>query len=465
MICYIRNLEKLEQIFATFSNLAWGTPLVILLTGGGLFFLLYSRGTPIRHIGHAINVLLGKYDKPDEIGQLNHYQALSTAMAATVGMGNISGVAIAISMGGPGAVFWMWMSAIVGISTKYFTCTLAVLYRGKDSKGEIQGGPMYVIREGLGRKWMPLAAFFSIAAMIGVSPIFQANQLTQIISDVMVKPVYPGFSDFNINLVIGIVLSILVSIVILGGVKRIGSVAGKLVPLMVLIYLFSVLYIVFSDTSAAINGLKLIVSDAFTGNALTGGAVGSIILIGVRRAAFSNEAGIGTAPMAHGAAKTNEAVREGLVAMLGPIIDTLIVCTLTALVIIVSGVWKISDLDGISMTAKAFEQSIPGVGKYLLVICVSIFSITTMFAFPYYGAKAFAFLFGADKKKIYNYFYIILIVVGSVSTLTAVINLIDGMFAMMAIPTMISALILSPKVIKETKSYFFRHKNGEFNSK
>ena len=438
----------------------WGTPILVLLLGGGLYLLFISRLAPIRYIGHAIQILSGKYDNPDESGQLHHFQALSTALAGTVGMGNVSGVAIAISMGGPGAIFWMWVSALIGVSTKFFTCSLAVMYRGKDSAGEIQGGPMYFITEGLGKKWKPLAMFFAIMAMFGVLPLFQANQLTQAISDVILKSngIQTGFVT---NFIIGIFFAIITALVILGGVKRIGNVTARLVPLMVVVYIISVLYIIFNNVNEIIPSLQLIFSDAFTGNAVLGGSVGAIIITGVRRAAFSNEAGIGTAPMAHGAAKTNEPIREGLVAMLGPIIDTIIVCSMTALAIIITGVWKHSNADGITLTAEAFDKAIP-FGSYLLTISVSFFALSTMFAFPYYGTKCLNFLIGVKYPNLYNYFVVILIVVGAVAQFQVVVSFIDIAFALMAFPTMISTLLLSRKVSAAAKDYFYRYKHNQF---
>ncbi len=322
------------------------------------------------------------------------------------------------------------------------------MYRGKDSKGELQGGPMYVIEQGLGKRWKPLAVFFSIAGLIGVSPIFQANQLTKIITDVMIED-----AGITSSLVIGIFISILVGIVIFGGIKRIGKVAGKLVPVMVLLYAVAVITILITYHENIPETFALIISDAFTGKAVLGGALGTIILIGAKRAAFSNEAGIGTAPMAHGAAQTNEPIREGLVAMLGPIIDTIIVCSMTAFTIIVTGVWQTSEANGVTLTLHAFEMGIPYVGKYILIICVAIFSLTTLFAFPYYGSKCLSYLIGAERKHWYNYFFLIAIVLGSVSSLGVIVNLIDSMYALMAFPTMIAALILAPKVKKAAKEY------------
>lgn len=447
----------MSDILAKFSELAWGTPLLILLVGGGLFFLFYSEFLPFRFIGHAIQIIRGKYDNPNEPGQLSHYQALSTALAATVGMGNISGVAVAIAMGGPGAIFWMWVSAILGVTTKFFTCSLAVMYRGKDSLGETQGGPMYYITKGLGKNWKPLAIFFSITGMIGVSPIFQANQLAQIVAENIEQTTSPSITTL---IIIGILISVFIATVVFGGIKRIGKVTAKLVPSMVVLYFVSVLYILAMHFEKLPESIALIFSDAFTGNAVLGGALGTIIITGIKRAAFSNEAGIGTAPMAHGAAKTSEPIREGLVAMLGPIIDTIIVCTLTALAIIVTGVWEQSDLNGISLTALAFKSSIPYVGQLILMVCVVVFALSTMLSFPYYGAKCFSFIFGAQYKNIYYGLYIAAAILGSVVSLNAIINLIDGMYALMAIPTMLSTILLAPKVKKEMKRYFTNYKQA-----
>jgi len=420
--------------------------------------VIYTRFSPYKYFRHAINVLLGKYDDPDEIGEINHYEALSTHLAATVGMGNISGVAIAIVTGGPGAIFWMWISALVGVATKFFTCSLAIMYRGKDSAGAVQGGPMYVIVEGLGKKWKPLAILFCVTGMIGVLPIFQANQLTQAFRDVILIPngVQVGFAS---DLITGIIITVIVSIVILGGLHRIATVAGKLVPIMVILYFITVLFIVILNIEVVPSSFALIFEDAFTGKAVAGGVVGSVILIGAKRAAFSNEAGIGTAPMAHGAAKTNEPIREGLVAMLGPVIDTLIVCTLTALAILITGVWQTSEGDGVTVTLTAFDSAIPVFGKYVLIACILIFATTSLFSLSYYGSKCWSFVFGASTTRYYEYFYVISIIVGAVSSLTAIISLIDGMYALMAIPTMTSAILLSPKVLKESKAYFGRLKN------
>jgi AGCS family alanine or glycine:cation symporter len=445
-------LEKLASEFASFM---WGYPLLILMMGGGVFFTVYSRFTPFRFFRHGVKILLGQYDNPQDPGDLTHFQALSTALASTVGMGNISGVAVAISMGGPGALFWMWISAFVGMSTKFFTCTLSIMFRGKDDRGDVQGGPMYVIETALGRKFKALAILFSTAGLIGCLPLFQANQLTQIIRDeIWMKNGWFTDAVLTGNLMVGIPVAVLVAFVIFGGIKRIGYVASRLVPLMVSLYLLAGIFIVITNLAHIPDLLALIFSDAFSGKAAAGGVIGSVIITGVRRASFSNEAGLGTEAMAHGAAKTREPVREGLVAMLGPFIDTIVVCSITGIVILLSGLWQGDETSGVTLTTMAFSQELGSMGKLLLLICVFIFSLTTMFGQSYYGSKCTGYLFGTRWQQKYNLFYVIAVIFGAVVSLNVVINIIDGVYALMAIPTMVSALLLSPQVMNEAKRYF-----------
>ena len=422
--------------------------------------MIHSGFVPFLKMGHAISLLSGKYDDKLAPGQISSSQALSSAIAATVGLGNISGVAIAINMGGPGALFWMWVAAFVGMATKYYTCSLAIMYRGKDSAGEIQGGPMYFIEEGMGKKWKFLSIIFCVAGVIGLLAIFQANQLTAVLQAVLIQPETLEETVRN-RWIIGFGMMGLTAVVILGGIQRIALVASKIVPFMVGIYMVTVLIIVFQYLGQVPEMLKLIVVDAFTGNAVMGGAVGSVIVMGARRAAFSNEAGIGTAPMVHGASKNREPIREGLIAMLGPFVDTIVVCTLTALVILLTGVWINSENDGVKLTLEAFEMGIPIYGKYLLMISVLVFALSTMFTYSYYGHKCTNYLFGADKAHYYNYFYLATIVVGAVASLEVVVSLVDGMYAVMAFPNMIAALYLSPKVRAASKDYFARMKAGK----
>jgi alanine or glycine:cation symporter, AGCS family len=460
----------MSEFISQLATNVW-TPVLFLLILGGLFFLLYSRFIPYKYIGHSIDILRGKYDNPDDPGQLNAYEALSTALASTVGMGNIAGVAAAISIGGPGALFWMWVTALVGMSTNFFTSTLSVMYKGKDSAGEIQGGPMYVIREALGKSWMPLAVLFCLCASIGCLPIFQANQLTQIIIDVGItdkdmKAASFTIGNFEINsakFIIGSVLMIISGVVIIGGIQRIGSWAGKMVPLMIIIYFFSVLAIIVLNIDRVPEYLWMIFADAFAaenyrGEPLLGGVVGGLIVAGVRRASFSNEAGIGTAPMALGASRSKEPIREGLVSMLSPAIDTLVVCSLTALAILVTDVWKTSGASGVTLTVTAFENSLGQTGKILLLISAFFFAITSLFSYSYYGNKAVSFLWGVKSGRYYDYFYLTTIIFGAILSMTDIMNIIDIAYALMAVPTMVSGIVLSPIVMKEAKRYFERLK-------
>ncbi len=448
-------MSLIEASLITFGDLAWGPWLPILLLGGGIYFIYLSRFLPFRYLFHSLALLTGKYDTQGP-GEITHFQALSSALAGTIGMGNIAGVAIAITVGGPGAVFWMWVTAILGIATKFFTCTLSIMFRGEDSKGDIQGGPMYVITEGLGKKYRWLAVFFCVAGVVGCLPMFQTNQLVQAIRElIFLEQSWIRQDQVTLfNFITGIILATIVATVILGGLSRIAKVVSRLVPAMALLYVGVAFYILLMNWTEVPHYLLLIVTDAFTGMAAAGGAIGTVIATGVRRGAFSNEAGIGTEVMAHGAAKTREPVREGLVAMLGPIIDTLIICTMTALLILVTGAWEVTGTSGVTITSIAFETALPGYGSFLLIMCIFFFSITTIFSYSYYGSKCLGFLIGAERKHYYNYLTILMIVVASMLSLDSIVGLVDGAFALMAIPTMISTIILAPKVMSAARIYF-----------
>ena len=446
--------EIFDSAMAAIAEALWAMPLVILLLGGGIFFIILSRFKPFLYLKHAIHVLAGKYDNADDPGQITHFEALSSALASTVGMGNIAGVAVAIHTGGPGAIFWMWLTAIIGMATKFFTCTLALMYRGKDDSGEIQGGVMYFIQEGLGVKFRPLSIMFSISGMFGCLVFFQANQLSQVIRDYFYLP--NGFFAADIetgNIVTGFMIGTLVGIVIFGGIQRIARIASKLVPGMVGLYLLAAFIILFQNITQIPHVFSMILSDAFTGNAMMGGSLGSMIIIGVRRGLFSNEAGSGTETMAHGAAKTTEPVREGLVAMLGPFIDTLIVCSITALVILLSGVYT-ENFNGVTLTMKAFESELGIFGYIILMTSVLTFSLSTMFGYSYYGRKCVSFIFGTKWKSTYNWFYIGMIMVGATTSIDIAINFVDSSFALMVIPTMVGTILLAPKVMVEADRYF-----------
>ena len=449
-------MDIINNFFAELSNFLWGNfGVANLVIGGGVFFLIYSKLTPFRYFKHAFEILLGKHDDPDDEGQISHFQALSTALSSTVGIGNIAGVAVAISLGGPGALFWMWISAIVGMATKFFTCSLGIMYRGYDSDNVLQGGPMYVIEQGMGKNFKFLSYWFSIAGLVGCLSLLQANQLTQIMSDYVVKS-FDIEQSFNLNLIIGIIIAILVSSVIFGGLSRIAEVASKIVPFMVMVYLLSGLFIVLSNVSSIPAIFSNIFTSAFNGSSVAGGFAGTAIVIsqGFRRAAFSNEAGMGTEVMAIGASKNNQPIKSGLVAMIGPLIDTIIVCTITGLVILLSSEWIEGKYSGVSLTQKSFSNYLGLAGDYILIFSVATFTLSTMFGYSYYGCKCASYLFGANSKFYYRIFYVLTLVVGSVLSLDLAVNIVDAMFALMAFPTMISALYLAPNIKKEANKYF-----------
>jgi len=443
-------VQTLDRFFEITVGYAWGMPLVVLLIGSGAFFCLYLRLRPLLHFGHATAVTLGKYDSPDDPGHISQFQALSTALAATIGVGNIGGVAIAVTQGGAGAVFWMWVAAVVGMGTKFFSCTLSQLYRAPDEKGVLQGGTMYTIELGLGRRFRPLAVMFCSFGMIGCLPMFQSNQVAELLdSQFSVDPLWTGLGCVT-----------LVALVAFGGVERIGAVTGRFVPAMCLLYLGMALCILFVRSEVAVEVFSRIVREAFTGSTAAGGAVGvgfqQAMMIGVRRAAFSNEAGLGTAPLAHGAAKTNEPVREGLVAMLGPFIDTIVVCSLTAFVILSSGMETVGNITGVSLTADAVQGALGTPGRVLLVVIVMLFAVSTMVSYSYYGKRCFSYLFGAEHAGWYTWFYLFGLFVGAIFTAGLVINLIDTALALMAIPNLIATLLLAPKVKEAALDYFAR---------
>ena len=446
-------MEALNKFISSLLPLT-DAPMFVLLICGGLFLVLYSRFMPYRFFGHAIAITAGKYDGDKAKGDVSSFQALSAAVAATVGLGNISGVAIAIHDGGPGVVFWIWMTALLGMCIKFYSGSLAVMFRGEDSEGKMQGGPMYYIIHGLGPKFKPLAVFFSIFGLFGFLGVFTANQFTETFISVVnpVESIYET-STFNWQLGIGFVLAIVSAVVIFGGLTKIAKVASAIVPFMVLLYLVAVIVVVFMNFSAAGNALKLIMVEAWNFETAFTGSFWGLIIIGVRRAMFSNEAGLGSAPMYHGQSKTDNPIKEGLVAMLGPFIDTIVVCTLTAIVILVSDAY-LEDQSGILMTLTAFKRTLFGMGDELLMLIVSAFAFSTLFTYSYYGVKSLSFLTNAKIGKLYNVYFVIMIVFAAVASLELVKNLIDLSYALMVIPNMIAVLLLSPKVNKAAKEYF-----------
>jgi AGCS family alanine or glycine:cation symporter len=447
---YNQAMEKVNNMEILINDLAvfiwtWNVP---FLVGSGVFFLIYSKLTPFKYIIHAFELLRGKHTQQEDIGEVTHFQALTTALSGTIGLGNIAGVAIAIQLAGPGAIFWMWLTAIVGIATKFFTCTLSVMYRDIDKDGTVHGGPMYVIKNALPSSMMPLAYFFAAAGLIGALPGFQSNQLVQIVGDL------PMFQFDNFNLIAGIVLATVTGAIILGGLVRIAKVSEWLVPSMSILYFGTVMIALMLNFEDIIPAFQIIIEDAFTGSAVAGGSVIAVIIMGVRRGAYSNEAGIGTESLVHGSAKTSNPVKQGLVAMLGPIFDTLIMCTSTALLIIISGVWVSSDSTGVTLTAEAFSELLGPFGYAVLFICVVSFGISTIFTYSFYGSACSRFLFGEKGVKIYQWVIIFFVIVFAVIPIEMAINIIDISFALMAIPTLISSLWLAPRVIEKAKDYF-----------
>jgi AGCS family alanine or glycine:cation symporter len=439
------------------------------LIGGGLFLLISSGFVSLRRLPAALKELRRKSDAKN--GQISSVQALASVVAATIGMGNIAGVAIALVMGGPGAIFWMWVSAIVGMSTKYHEGVLAIMYKGKDDQGRPQGGPMHIIERGLGSKWKPLAKFFAVAGMFGTMCIMNANQLTEAFMATFTTPEGIAHSSLlsgvgqllnldnvlSFRLLFGIAIAVIVAAVILGGIKRIAKVASWLVPFMVGIYFLMVLYIIVTHIEQVPGVFASIFREAFNIKAGLGALVG-IAIIGARRAALVNDAGIGTASIMHGASRNNQPVREGLIAMLGPSIDSGLVCTLTALAILLCGNIDVEGVKGLEVASKAFANAIPA-GEYLLMFVVTCFALSSMFSYSFYGTTCASYLFGSKRGKYYVFVFLASLIIFAVVPLEAAVGACDLFYALMAFPTMFSVLMLSKKVRLATKEYFSNKDN------
>ena len=448
----IEFFDALSRGLTSLSDFICGYPFFLLLIGGGLILFFYSGAVSIRHLGASMKALRHKSEISGE-GQISSFQALMSAIASTVGMGNIAGVAIAITVGGPGAIFWMWVSALVGMATKFFEGALAIMYKGHDSAGQPQGGTMYIILNGLGKKWRFWAYFFAVFGLIGTLCVMQANQLVESITTVFTTPA--GIENtLMLRFIMGVVISLIVGVVIIGGIQRISVISEKIVPVMVGCYMLLVLVIICMNFEKLPEVFASIFHSAFSMEAGIGGILGTA-LIGARRAAYVNEAGVGTASMMHGASRNDSPVREGLVAMIGPAIDSGLVCTLTALPILIAGNYTVGgDIKGLYIALNSFEHLLPGWGQYLLMVMVFCFAFSTMFSYSYYGLKCTNFLFGAHNAKYYNYFYLVMIVVAAMIPLGAVVAIMDLAFALMALPTMMSLLILAPRVKRLMKEYF-----------
>ncbi|MBP3537158.1 MAG: alanine:cation symporter family protein [Muribaculaceae bacterium] len=464
-------LDKIGQLIIDSAEILCGYPLFFLLIIGGLYLFIRSGAVSLRRLPAALGELRRKNHDGADNGQISSLQALASVIAATVGLGNIAGVAIALVMGGPGAIFWMWVSALVGMSTKYHEGVLAIMYKGKDDRGMPQGGPMHIIEQGLGKKWTPLAKFFAIAGMFGTLCIMNANQLTEafmttftstdsINSSALLSSLggWMGLENVRVyRLLFGMAIAVIVGIVILGGIKRIARVATIMVPFMVGLYFIMVLFIIVTHIEGVPAVFKSIFSEAF--NLRAGfGAFAGIAIIGARRAALVNDAGIGTASIMHGASRNNSPVREGLIAMLGPSIDSGLVCTLTAVAILLCGNIDVEGVKGLEVAMKAFSNAIPA-GDILLMCIVICFAMSSMFSYSFYGTTCANYLFGTRRGRLYSWFFLASLVVFAVVPLEAAVGACDLFYALMAIPTMTALLLLSPRVRRVTKDYFSKKKS------
>jgi alanine or glycine:cation symporter, AGCS family len=454
-----------DVLFADFGT---GVPLIIaVLVAGGIYYTFYFGWLSVRGFGHSIRIIRGHFDNPDDPGEISHFQALTSALSATVGLGNIAGVAIAVGLGGPGAVFWMVVTAVFGMSSKLASCTLAVMYRQVHADGRISGGAMYYLEQGLalkglrplGRTLAVIFALLTIGGSLGGGNMFQSNQTLEILSTI--SPVFKTY-----NWVIGLLFSGLVAIVIIGGIRRIGKVTSKIVPAMCLLYVAASLAIILSHVTQLPTLLARIVELAFTPQALYGGFIG-VLVTGVKRAAFSNEAGLGSAAFAHAAAKTDEPAREGMVAMIGPFIDTIIICLMTALVCMITGVYLRPEFQGqgefivgAKMTAAAFETFIPG-SRYVLAVAVALFAYSTMISWSYYGERAWEYLFGAGTNMLYRIMFVCFVFIGSVTALKNVLDFSDMMILGMAFPNILGGVLLSPQIKAVLNDYWQRYKSGQ----
>jgi AGCS family alanine or glycine:cation symporter len=440
-------------------------PLILIwLLLAGLFFTFYLKGINISYFKHAVNVTRGCYDKPKEKGEVSHFQALSAALSGTLGLGNISGVAIAVSLGGPGATFWMIIAGLIGMCSKFVECTLGVKYRDLDEKGVVSGGPMYYLSKAFAqRNWPTLGKFFAaffalmcIGGSLGGGNMFQSNQASRVIIHVTENE----FLSNNIW-ILGLIMAILVGIVIVGGIKSIARVAEFLVPFMCGIYLLAGIAILVLNYSLIPPAFSSIFSEAFSAPSIQGGMLG-VMLQGFQRASFSNEAGIGSASIAHSAVKTDEPITEGMVGLLEPLIDTVVVCTMTALVIVITGYYKVPATDGIAITSRAFGSVICWF-PYVLAVAVFLFAYATMLSWSYYGSKSWTYLFGPSKLSDHSFkiLFCLFIIIGASMDLKNVVVFSDAMIFAMSLPNIIGLYLLAPEVKKDLKMYISKLKSGE----
>jgi AGCS family alanine or glycine:cation symporter len=447
-------LSTLDAIVGKVGAFAWGPPMLILLVGTGFWLTFALRGLQFRKLGHALYLaLIKRKEDSDQPGDITHFQALMTALSATVGTGNIAGVATAIAVGGPGALFWMWITGLVGMATKYAEAVLAVKYREVDENGEMSGGPMYYISKGLNMPWLgTIFAVFASCAAFGIGNMVQSNSVADAVEATYHIP----------PLATGVVLMVCTAAVVLGGIKKIGKVTGVLVPIMIVFYMSGAAYIIIANISEVPGALVFIVKQAFNPTAAVGGFAGASIMLairmGVARGVFSNESGLGSAPIAAAAAQTKSPITQALVSMTQTFIDTIVVCTMTGLVLIISGLWS-SGATGAELTVKAFAAGMPG-GEHVVTIGIILFAYSTILGWCYYGEKSIEYLFGVKAVLPYRIVFVCFVGVGAMAKLSLVWNISDTLNGLMAIPNLIGLLFLTPVVVSETKKYFDSKKDN-----
>lgn len=468
-------MEKFTKMLGVIDDAVWGVPLIILIMAGGILLTLRLGGLQVRHLGKALRFMI----KNEEGGQgeVTSFGALCTALSATIGTGNIVGVATAVCAGGPGALFWMILAAFFGMATKYSEGLLAVKYRTLDEDGHALGGPFYYIEKGMGPRWKWLAKIFAFFGMcvglFGIGTFTQVNGIASAVKDFfdpnseyMVS--IPGIGDYSWAVVIAsFVLAICVALVVIGGIKRIADVSQVIVPFMAIIYVAVCLLLLICNITKVPGAVVIICKSAFAPQSIAGGIAGSMIVAmqkGVARGIFSNEAGLGSAPIAAAAAQTKEPVRQGLVSMTGTFIDTIVICTMTGLSIVLTGAWKVEGLEGVQVTTYAFQEGLPlpaRLASFILMICLVFFAFTTILGWDYYGERCLEYFSNRNKTSVmvYRWLYIIAVFIGPYMTVSAVWTIADIFNGLMAIPNMIALIVLSGVVVKETKDYFKRHEN------
>lgn len=469
-------LSQINDWIVTFDDLVWGKPLIIIILATGIFLTARLAFVQVKNLPLALKYMWKNEEGGS--GEVSSFGALCTALSATIGTGNIVGVATALVAGGPGALFWMWIAAFFGMATKYSEGLLAIKYRTIDSEGHVLGGPFYYIERGMGKQWKFLAVFFSIfgigAGIMGIGTITQINGITTAVNNFFdpqnVNVVSILGRQYSISVVIaGLLVTICAGLVIIGGLKRIASVSEVIVPFMAVIYIIFCLLVIITNIKEVPGAVVTIIKGAFNTKAATGGAVGTVMMIamqkGIARGIFSNEAGLGSAPIAAAAAQTHECTRQGLVTMTGTFIDTIVICTLTGLTIVIGDAWN-KGLVGVAVTTKAFQDGLsfisPTIVSLVLMVCLVFFAFTTILGWDYYSERCLEYLTNRNKKavKVYRYIYILAVFIGPYMTVAAVWNLADIMNGLMAFPNLIALIALNGVIVKETKSYFDRRKKG-----